>query len=156
MRHFLLASFILLFVGLTSCDFFKDKQLFSNGKDTLLVYQKKQDSLRFVDSIRTLKKQLNQVKKKHQKMLDSVKKSEQKASSGNKYHVIVGSFTNEEYLRSYNRYVEGKGFKTNIIKNQYGFKMISVQSTNSWKEAVNIVKDMRSTFEETSWIYIQS
>ncbi len=156
MKHFLLASFILLFLGLTSCDFFRDKKLFSNGEDTLLVYEKKQDSLRFVDSIRTLKKEMKQIKEAHQKMLDSIKKSEQKAPSGNKYHIIVGSFMEDEYLNSYNRYVREKGFNTKIIKNRYGFKMISVQSTNSWREAVDIVQDMRSTFEETSWVYIQS
>ena len=104
MRKIILTSLILTFI-LSSCDFFQSKNMFSDDEDTLMLYQKKQDSLRFVDSIKKLQNQLSSVKQRHKAMLDSIKKSQgpQAKKSQYRFHVIVGSFRNSEYLKSYNQ-----------------------------------------------------
>ncbi len=157
MKKVILASLILTFI-ISSCDFFQSKNLFSDDEDTLLLYQKKQDSLRFVDSIKKLQGQLNTVKQRHKSILDSLKKSQssQATSSQYKFHVIVGSFRNPEYLKSYNQFIQEKGFKTTVLKNQHGFKLISVESTNSWNSAVSTLENIRNDIEKSAWIYIES
>lgn len=141
----------------SSCDFIQKRNMFSNDQDSLLVYQKKQDSLKFVDSIRNLRSELSQLKNRHQRLMDSIKTSTapQKAT-GYKYHIIVGSFRNQEYLDSYSRFVREKGFQTKILENEYGFKMVAVESFNSWGRAANTLEELRDGFEKTAWIYVEN
>jgi len=157
MKKIILTSLILAFI-VSSCDFFQSKNLFSNDEDTLMLYQKKQDSLRFVDSIKKLQKQLSSVRQQHKAMLDSIKNAQgaHATKSEYKFHIIVGSFRNQEYLKSYNQFIKEKGFKTTLLKNKYGFKLISVESTNSWKTAVSTLKNIRNDIERNAWIYIES
>ena len=155
LSFFILASLVL---NISSCDFFQSKNLFSDDEDSLMLYEKKQDSLMFVDSIEKLQNQLTSIRHKHQNMLDSIKSSKagEPTKSGYKFHIIVGSFRTQEYLNSYNQYIQEKGFKTNILKNEYGFRLISIESTNSWKSAVSTLENIRDDIEETAWIYIES
>jgi|GEM_PF-755742 len=155
LSFFILTSFVFV---LSSCDFFQSKDLLSDDEDSLMLYEKKQDSLMFVDSIEKLQNQLSSIQQKHKKMLDSIKNSKtaEPSKSGYKFHIIVGSFRTQEYLDSYNQFIQEKGFKTRILKNEYGFKLISVESTNSWKAAVSTLEDIRNDIEETAWIYIES
>ena len=159
MKKIILSIFILtsIFVN-SSCDFFQSNNLFSEDEDSLMLYEKKQDSLMFVDSIEKLQNQLSSIRQTHKKMLDSIKnsKADEPSKSGYKFHVIVGSFRTQEYLDSYNQYIKEKGFKTRILKNEHGFKLISVESTNSWKSAVSTLENIRGDIEETAWIYIES
>jgi hypothetical protein len=138
-----------------SCDFFQKKDLFSNDRDSLLLYQKKQDSLKFVDSIQALKNELSQLRSENRRLLDSIKSAgDRRQFSGNKYHIIVGSFRNSEYLNSYNKYIQEKGFTTNILENKYGFRMVSVESFNNWRKAVNTLEELRKDLESQTWIYV--
>ena len=160
MKKTILSFFILtsLVLTISSCDFFQSKNLFSDDEDSLMLYEKKQDSLMFVDSIEKLQNQLTTIRHKHRNMLDSIKSSNagEPTKTGYKFHIIVGSFRTQEYLNSYNQYIQEKGFKTNILKNDYGFRLISVESTNSWKSAVSTLENIRDDIEETAWIYIES
>ena len=153
MRKLLLLSILMLFV-FTSCDFFKSKKLFSDGEDTLLI-QKRQDSLKFVDSIRSMKSEMGQIRKEHQQLLDSIKRAHAKKDQGHKYHIIVGGFRNPEYLNTYNTYIQEKGFNTKILENEYGFKLISVESYKNWSTAARSLENIRKDVEENAWIYIK-
>jgi cell division protein FtsN len=115
----------------------------------------KQDSARYVDSIRSLQNELNQLKMSHQKLLDSIKKQQTAEKASYKYHIIVGAFRNQEYLNSYNQFIQDKGFKTKILDNEFGFKMISVDSYKSWRTASKALENIREDVEENAWIYIR-
>ncbi|MBS3808427.1 MAG: hypothetical protein KGY60_13055 [Bacteroidales bacterium] len=157
MKRFLLVL-ILTAPLLNACDFFQKKNLFSDNDDSVQLYQEKQDSLEFVDSIKELQGQISQLKRENQMLLDSVRKSSPKGtttSDGYRYHVILGSFKNKGYLNSYNRYVKEKGFSTHILKNKYGFHMVAVEPTNNWQAAVSTLKELKESFEESAWIYAQ-
>ena len=132
--------------------------MFSNNKDSLLLYQKKQDSLRFMDSIQSLRSKLSSLKSRNQRLLDSIRREShtQQELTGYKYHIIVGGFKNSEYLNTYNRYVQEKGFQTKILRNEYGFNLISVESFNSWQKAVNTLEGLREDFEKKAWIHIEN
>ncbi len=147
---------LILVIPLTqSCDFFEKKDLFSNKRDSLLIYKKKQDSLRLMDSIQELKSKLSSLQRRNQQLLDSIREQPQRSSTGYRFHIIVGSFKTREYLNSYNRYVQEKGFDTQILRNEYDFHLISVESFNSWRQALNTLKQIRRNFEKTAWIYVE-
>lgn len=157
MKKIILSSFIFIFLlNLSSCDFFQSKNMFSNGEDTLMHYKMKQDSLRFVDSIQKLQGKLQHMRNRHQTILDSLKKAKSTNKSDYKFHIIVGSFRNKEYLDSYNQYITDKGFKTTILENQHGFKLISVESSNSWRKSVATLNSIRDDLDQNAWIYIDN
>jgi len=152
----LLLLFILTGLLSQSCDFFQKKDMFSNDRDSLLLYKKKQDSLRFMDSIQELRSKLSSLQRRNQRLLDSIRsETTGGASTGFKYHIIVGSFKTREYLNSYNRYVQEKGFDTQILRNEYDFRLISVESFNSWRQALKTLEQIRQDFEKKAWIYVE-
>lgn len=156
MKRLLLIS-IMVIVAFNSCDFFQSKNLFSNDDDSVLM-QKRQDSLELADSIRTLHNELESLRQAHNRLLDSIKGEKPataKRTTGKKYHVIVGSFRKQEYLDSYNKFIQDKGFQTNILQNEFGFKLISVDSYNNWNDAVRTLEGIQEDLEETAWIYKQ-
>ncbi|MFP4605551.1 MAG: SPOR domain-containing protein [Bacteroidales bacterium] len=156
MKRLLLIS-IMVIVAFNSCDFFQSKNLFSNDDDSVLM-QKRQDSLKLADSIRTLHNELESLRQAHNRLLDSIKgekPAKAQQTKGKKYHVIVGSFRKQEYLDSYNKFIQDKGFQTNILQNEFGFKLISVDSYNNWNDAVHTLEGIQEDLEETAWIYKQ-
>lgn len=157
MKRFLVLL-VLIAPFFNSCDFFQKKNLFSDNDDSVRLYQEKQDSLAFVDSIKALQKQVSQLRRENKKLLDSVRKDAQQGSSardGYRYHIILGSFKNQEYLNSYNRYIKQKGFKTHILKNKYGFHMVAVEPTNSWQKASSTLNELKQGVEESAWVYVE-
>lgn len=139
------------------CDFFQKKNMFSDDSDSARIYREKQDSLEFVDSIKTLKNTIARLQVKNRQLRDSVTSAGQVSrvsTSRYKYHVIVGSFKTQEYLDSYKRYVQEKGFDTRILKNRYGFHLVAVESTNNWNQAVATLEEMQESFLESAWLYV--
>ena len=154
----LLLLLVLTTPLLHSCDFFQKKDLFSDNDDSVKLYQEKRDSLAFVDSIKDLQDRISQLKRENQMLLDSMRKRSRKTATqggGYRYHIILGSFKNKEYLNSYNRYVKEKGFKTHILQNRYGFHMVAVEPTNSWQTAASTLGELKESFEKSAWIYVE-
>jgi cell division protein FtsN len=141
-----------------SCDFFQKKNMFSGDSDTARIYREKQDSLEFVDSIKNLQNRIARLQVRNQQLRDSVRATRQDvrgSTSPYRYHVIVGSFKNQEYLNSYNRYIQEKGFSTRILQNRYGFHLVAVESTNNWNQALDTLEELQKGFLESSWLYVE-
>lgn len=147
---FTLAAIVLLTSG---CEFFEKKKMFSK-EDTLVAYQRRVDSLRKVDSIKKAKAIAKQ--KAEQARKDSIRKAEQERKRLYKFHVIVGSFKTPKYAEAYNNFIMQKGYKTEVLRNDYQFQMISIGAYKSWREAVKDLEMARETIEPTSWIYIDN
>jgi len=147
---FTLAAIVLLTSG---CEFFEKKKMFSK-EDTLVAYQRRVDSLRKVDSIK--KAQTIAKQKAEQARKDSIRKAEQERKRLYKFHVIVGSFKTPTYAEAYDNFMMQKGYKTEVLRNEYQFQMISIGAYKSWREAVKDLQMARETIEPTSWIYIDN
>ena len=152
MRKLILAlsAIVLLTSG---CEFFEKKKMFSK-EDTLVAYQRRVDSLRKVDSIKKAKAIARQ--KAEQAKKDSIRKAEQQRKKLYKFHVIVGSFKTPKYADAYNNFIAQKGYKTEMLRNEYQFQMVSIGAYKSWNEAVKDLEMARETIEPTSWIYIDN
>ncbi len=151
-RLILLISIItLLFSG---CDFLENKKLFSNDVDTLQEYLNRKDSIKKVDSLKLVKEI------KHKKTLverakkDSIKKAEERQRALYKFHIVVGSFKTPKYANAYNEFIAQKGYKTEMLRNNNNFDMVSIGAYKSWRNAVNNLNKTRGNLEANAWIYI--
>ncbi|MFP4025332.1 MAG: hypothetical protein ACLFVR_12475 [Thiohalospira sp.] len=152
MRKLILALAAIVLIT-TGCEFFEKKKMFSK-EDTLVAYKQRVDSLRKVDSIK--KARAIEKQKAEQARKDSIRKAEEKRKRLYKFHVIVGSFKTQKYANAYNDFIQQKGYKTEVIRNQYQFDMISIAAHKSWSEAVTDLQKARENIEPTSWIYIDN
>ena len=109
----------------------------------------------YVDSIKRLQNRLSDLRQKQQRILDSIQDTprEKALTSNSKYHIIVGSFRNPTYLKSYQQYIQEKGFNPKILENAQGFKLISIESSNNWSSSVSTLKNIRNNIENNAWIY---
>ena len=115
-----------------------------NKKDSTLKAQKAAKALK-------LKKQ-----KEAQAKQDAIKKAEEEKRKLYKFHIIVGSFKTPQYATAFNDFIGKKGYQTEMLTNNYNFKMVSIGSYKSWRNAVVELKNVREAIEPTAWIYIRN
>ena len=91
--------------------------------------------------------------------LDSLRiVGEQKAwELQNKYHIIVGAFITPEYARAYNDVYKQRGYQSMIIKVQGSrFELVSAEAHQSFRKAVERLKQFQDTIEVDAWMYIKN
>jgi len=153
-RLILLISIItLLFSG---CDFLERKKLFSNDVDTLQEYLHKKDSLKKTDSLKLVKQMKREKALAAKAKQDSIKKAEERQRALYKFHIVVGSFKTAKYASAYNEFIAQKGYKTEMLRNNNNFDMVSIGAYKSWRNAVNDLNKTRGNLEATAWIYIDN
>jgi hypothetical protein len=112
------------------------------------------------DSIAKAKKKAAALKLKKQKdaqaKKEAIKKAEEERKKLYKFHIIVGSFKTPVYATAYNNLMGSKGYQTELITNNYNFKMVSIGAFKSWREAVTELNKAREAIEPSSWIYIKN
>jgi len=155
MRH--LTPFILIFMLLTvtSCKYFKGKKLFGRKADTMAVWQARQDSTRVADSIMKVQQQLLAIENAR---LDAVRVAEEKNAweLKNRYNIIVGAFITPEYASGLNEVYKQRGYNSRIIKVQGSrFELVCAESHESFRTAVERLKQFQDTIEIDSWMFIK-
>ncbi len=121
--------------------------------------QQRIEAQRKKDSLATVQKKAEEEKLKKQKEEQAKKEAARRAEEERrklyKFHVIVGSFKTPQYATAYNELMGKKGYQTEIITNNYNFRMVSIGAYKSWREAVTELGKARDAVEPTSWIYIR-
>jgi len=148
MRHLSAIALIVLLVSLPSCKFFnkKDKE-----KAALAALQAKKDSLRVIDSIRTVQAQLLAIE--NAKIEEARKVAEEKLK--NKYNIIVGSFKTPEYAKGLAEVYRQKGYDTKIIKMEgSNFELVSAEAHENLKKAFKRQLEFQNNIEKDAWIYV--
>ncbi|MEA3316490.1 MAG: hypothetical protein U9R54_00855 [Bacteroidota bacterium] len=153
MKRLILLLSIMIFV-FSGCDFFENKKLFSNDVDTLQAYLQKKDSIRKADSLKLVKEMKRKKILAAKAKKDSIKRAEERQRVLYKYHIVVGSFKTHNYATAYNDFIAQKGYKTEMLRNNYNFDMVSIGAYKSWRNAVNDLNKTRGNLEATAWIYI--
>jgi hypothetical protein len=148
MRHLSAIALIVLLVSLPSCKFFnkKDKE-----KAALAALHAKQDSLRVVDSIKTVQAQLLAIE--NAKIEEAKKVAEEKLK--NKFNIIVGSFITPEYAKGLAEVYRKKGYDTKIIMMEGSkFELVSAEAHEDLKKASKRQREFQNDVEKDAWIYI--
>jgi hypothetical protein len=154
MRQLAAFLFIMLMVLLPSCKFLREKGLIGKKAHKMAVLLAQQDSIRVADSIKKVQNRLLAIEKAR---LDSVKLEQDRIEweSKNKYNIILGSFITPDYARKFSADLTQKGYNTKIIKLEgTNFEMVSAEAHESFRNAVNRLKQFQDTVAIDAWLYI--
>lgn len=157
MKRSILLLVICLLVCLPSCKFIRKKGWFGTRKaESVLVLQARQDSIRLADSLQSVIARNAAIE---QARLDSLNRIEQERLAYEarfKYHIIVGSFITPEYARDFQVYIQKEGYNSRIIqKPDSRFELVSAESHESLRKAVDRLIQFRDTVAYDAWIYIR-
>jgi Fe-S oxidoreductase len=122
----------------------------------MAIWKARQDSTRVADSIKQVQDRLLAIENAK---LDSVRKADEKrlALEGKyKYNIIVGSFITPEYAKGLAEVYRKQGYDTRILKIEGSkFELVSADGNDSFKKAVNRLKEFRDTTELNAWMYFK-
>jgi hypothetical protein len=76
-------------------------------------------------------------------------------ASKSKVHIIVGAFKNSSYADEYSSEMKGRGYDGNILAGPYNFNLVTANSFESIRSALNALGDIRDQVIETAWLYIE-
>jgi len=131
----------------------------------------KQDSARVADSLKRIEIVKNSIEDNHKDSTvnkamekihkDSIVKIVERSPSENivnhRYHIIAGSFSNEENAKIRAREYFSKGYITDIIetstRNGSKVNMVSVKSFDNLTEANEFLKEFKQEIDSTAWLY---
>ena len=70
------------------------------------------------------------------------------------FYVIIGSFSNPTNAGKFKKELAEKGFKPLLLNSETGFVRVSVDQTNSEKDARNVVLKIRNDFPEHKDVWL--
>ncbi len=154
MRHLSAVLFVLIMILVFSPSCKKIGGWFGKKKvDTTGVWLARQDSLRIVDSIRKAQEALQALENAR---LDSIRLAEE-AKLAFKYHIIVGSFYTPEYARDLADEYKNKGYNVRILKMKGSrFELVSAEAFDSFRPAINKLRDYQENIVLDAWLYIDN
>lgn len=138
--------FVLTGVLFSGCNFF-------NGKKEMREYIErlenslKDDSLEYAAHMESLKRNM-------QLKIDSI--TEACAKPKGNFHIISGSFREQQNADRFLIEMEKLGYKSQIIDAPNGFHLVSVFAGTSLQEMFATLNKIRNSVNEESWIYINN
>jgi hypothetical protein len=155
MRKLLCFAAIMLLMLTPSCKWLREKGFLGRRADTMAVWRVKQDSIRVADSLKQIQDRLMAIEKARLDSMNNADIQRKEWESKYRYNIIVGSFITPEYARKYAADFEGKGYKTRILKLEgTQFEMVSAEAHESFRTAVERLKNFQDTIVIDSWLYI--
>lgn len=76
-------------------------------------------------------------------------------ASKSKVHIIVGAFKNSSYADEYSAEMKGRGYDGRIMAGPYNFNLVTANSHESIRSALNALGDIRDNVIESAWLYIE-
>ena len=76
-------------------------------------------------------------------------------ASKSKVHIIVGAFKNSSYADEYSAEMKGKGYDGRIMAGPYNFNLVTANSYESIRSALNALGDIRDNVIDSAWLYIE-
>ena len=145
-------------LSLPSCRYFERWGFFSNRSLKKALLWAKQDSTRVADSLKRIAIFKNSAKVIVQDSLEPDRyKNNSVESIKNKYHIIVGSFTNAENARLREREYFSKGYKPDLIsttgRSGNKIELVSVRSFENFPAANEFLKAFKRDIDSTAWVY---
>jgi len=153
MRHLSALILIVLLAIMPSCKYFGGKG--SAKKKAEAAMLARQDSIRVADSIRKVQADLLALENAN---LEAARLADEKAAfdAKFKYNIIVGSFITPEYAKNLLEEYKKQGYDPRIIKVEGSrFELVAAESHESFRKAVNRLKEFQDTIQIDSWMYIK-
>jgi hypothetical protein len=152
MRQLIGFIVVMLLVLTPSCKWLREKGLIGKKADTMAVLLARRDSLRVIGSVR---KAQEEIIARENARIDSINRAQQEFDMKNKFNIIIGSFITPEYARAYSAEFAAKGYNTKILKLEgTQFEMVSAESHDSYRTAVERLRLFQDTVAFDSWLYV--
>ncbi len=151
--------FSIALITLTGCEFINTKILGKPSKAE--IEQMRLDSIRIADSLK-IADSIAKAKFEEEeavRIADSIAQAEIEAKKAekarNKFHVISGSFKTPKFADQYkDRMINHYGYEdTRILQNEYGFKLVAIQSFPDKNEALQGLRQIRNEGKFQVWLH---
>jgi hypothetical protein len=154
MKHLTALLLIIMLAVFPSCKFFKGKKLFGKKDIVMAEYMAKQDSIRVADSLRKVQEQLLAIETAR---LDSIRLfDEAQKALASKYNIIVGSFITPEYAKAWSEEYHNRGYDAQIIRMEgTSFELVTAETHESFRKAVERLRQFQDTVQIDAWMYIK-
>ncbi len=146
-----LIGVVLLGLILSSCSLFQKPSMSQEQIDALVAENhalKSQDagSKELKDQLALARMQLDEAMLKLTNCEDAAK---------SQVHIIVGAFKNATYADEYSAEMKGLGYEGNILSGPYSFSLVTSNSYESIRAALNAIPEIRENVIDEAWIYIE-
>ncbi|MFW5820771.1 MAG: SPOR domain-containing protein [Bacteroidota bacterium] len=158
MKRSILISLLAMAIVLSSC---KDgTNIFKGSKE------KNQKIERLEKENQALRRELEQIEETHQDDITNIREDyeqtlaelQKKIEQGtvaeyDAYYVVVGSFKNEKYARSYSEKIKQMGHEGKIVPGPDNFNLVTSGTYDRLNIALNKMKEAREKIASKSWVY---
>jgi hypothetical protein len=141
---------VLLMFIVPSCKFFNRV----SKKEALAIEQRRIDSIRVADSIKSAQERLMAMELARQ---DSIRLAEEQLAYERsfKYNIIVGSFITPEYATNYAAEFRDLGYDPKIISMAgTPFNLVAAERFQNFSQAVSRLQQFQDTVTFDAWLYI--
>ncbi|MCJ7447814.1 MAG: hypothetical protein MUO72_08980 [Bacteroidales bacterium] len=154
MRHLSVVILIAFLTVLPSCNFIREKGWFNKKERTLAALKAQQESIRVADSVRKAQERLVAIENAR---LDSIRLADEaRLTLASRYNIIIGSFITPEYARAWAEEYRKQGYDAKIFKMEGSrFELVSAESHESFRKAVNRLNQFQDTVQIDAWMYIK-
>ncbi|MGI5913307.1 MAG: SPOR domain-containing protein [Bacteroidales bacterium] len=142
---------LLLFI-VPSCKYFNRV----SKKEALAIEQRRIDSIRVADSIKSVQERLLAMEQARQ---DSIRLVEERLAHERsfRYNIIVGSFITPEYATNYAAEFRDMGYDPKIIgMTGTPFNLVAAERFQNFNQAVSRLKQFQDTVSFDAWLYISN
>lgn len=144
--------------------------ILSSCKDGTNIFKGSKEKTQKIERLEkeneALRRELEQIENTHQEDITSIRSDyEQKLAELQKkieagtlaeydaYYVVVGSFKNPEYARSYSQKIKQMGYEGKIVPGPNNFNLVTSGTYDKLNTAIMNMKEAREKVVSTAWVY---
>ncbi len=146
--------------------------IFGSCKDGVNIFsrskQKNETIERLENENQALRRELQQIEETHQEDITEIRSDyEQKLAELQKkieagtmaeydaYYVVVGSFKNPKYARSYSDKIQQMGYEGNIVPGPNNFNLVTSGTYGTLSASITNMREAREKIASEAWVYFR-
>lgn len=141
-------------------------------KDGTNIFNRSKEKTQKIERLekenQALRRELEQIEETHQEDITNIRSDyEQKLAELQKkieagtmaeydaYYVVVGSFKNPKYARSYSEKIQQMGYEGKIVPGPNNFNLVTSGTYGKLNTAIMNMKEAREKIASESWVYFR-
>lgn len=150
MQKFTVFLFAAVFFT-SGCDFIERVNPFAESTDTMELHRQRLDSIRRVRQLREQQEQARLEQAREETLQEVPENAEVETSE--RYHLIVGAFKTPAYAEDYHKKMRDNGHDSRIIMSDNNYHLVTLESFDNYRAAVDKWREARESGEHEIWIY---
>ncbi len=137
----------------SGCDFIERVNPFAESPDTMELHQQRLDSIRRARQLREQQEQARLEQARDETLQEAPDQEDVEVETSERYHLIVGAFKTQSYAEDYHQKMLDNGHDSRIIMSDNNFHLVTIESFDNYRTAVNKWREARESGEHSTWIY---